>query len=143
VKELFDWLATHQVVLWWLAGLSALVFIGTLVAIPVMVLRMRPDYFIHDPPNESWQRQHPVVRNLLHVGKNALGVTLVLAGILLSLPLVPGQGIMTVFIGLSLVDFPGKRALELRLARQRPVLKAINWIRARADRPPLQLPPRG
>lgn len=143
MNALLDWLTAHQTLLWWLAGVSVLAFLGSLVAIPVMVVRMRPDYFLGDLPDDSWRRQHPVVRNLLRVAKNALGVTLVITGAVLSLPLVPGQGIVTVLLGLSLIDFPGKRSLELRLARQKPVLKAINWIRARADRPPLSLPPRG
>jgi len=58
------------------------------------------------------------------------------------MPLVPGQGILTILIGLSLLDFPGKRNLELKLIRLRTVRKAINWIRARAQQPPLELPPR-
>jgi hypothetical protein len=55
--------------------------------------------------------------------------------------LLPGQGILTLLIGISLLDFPGKRQLEKRIARERHVLKAINWIRAKAGRPPLEVPP--
>ncbi len=67
---------------------------------------------------------------------------MVLAGIVLAMPLVPGQGILTILIGLSLLDFPGKRKMELKLIRLRAVRRGINWIRARAQQPPLDLPPR-
>jgi hypothetical protein len=33
-------------------------------------------------------------------------------GIILALPGVPGQGILTVLIGVMLLEFPGKRRLE-------------------------------
>jgi hypothetical protein len=76
-----------------------------------------------------------VLRATLRAGKNAVGILLVLIGI----PLVPlpGQGLLTILAGLALVDFPGKRRLELRVVRQPGVLRAVNWLRSRAHRPPL------
>jgi hypothetical protein len=68
--------------------------------------------------------------------KNLFGAILVLAG--LSMLLLPGQGILTILVGLMFLDFPGKFAMERRLVRQRPVITAINWMRRRANRPPLQ-----
>jgi hypothetical protein len=141
MKTLLLWLDTHRGWLWWVAGASIVTFVVTLAAIPILVVRMEADYFMRSaPPPESWRRQHPAVRFVLRATKNTIGATLVLAGLVLSLPLIPGQGILTIMIGLSLLEFPGKRALELRLARQGPVRRAINWIRARARRPPLILP---
>ena len=58
----------------------------------------------------------------------------------LAMLVLPGQGVITILVGITLLNFPGKRRLELRIVRQRPVLLAINWIRARANRPPLVLP---
>jgi hypothetical protein len=135
---LLDWIGEHK---WWLLAFSAVTFLGTLVAIPVVVARMPSDYFMHrEPPADSWSGMHPAARTTLVVAKNALGLLLVLVGVLL-IPL-PGQGLLTIVVGVSLLDFPGKRQLELRLARQKPLLGAINWIRERAGRPPLELPPR-
>jgi hypothetical protein len=59
--------------------------------------------------------------------------------VLLSLPGVPGQGILTILIGVMLLDFPGKRRLERWLVRRPAVFKGINRIRARFDKPPLVL----
>jgi hypothetical protein len=70
--------------------------------------------------------------------KNLFGGVLVLAGV--AMLVLPGQGILTILVGLMFLDFPGKFALERRLARQPPVLRAINWIRARGGRKPLEMP---
>lgn len=137
------WIKEHPELVWWIAGVTVLSFVVTLAAIIVVVVRMPPDYFQHRvPPPESFRGRHPAVRTAARVLKNLAGVLLIVAGLVLSIPLIPGQGILTMFIGLTLLEFPGKRALELRLARQRPVLRALNWIRNTAGRPPLVLAPR-
>lgn len=136
-----DWLSSHPHALWWLAAFSAVSFFGTLAAIPLIVVRIRPDYFVErDPPALSWHGRHPAIRVLFHVGKTGVGVVLVMAGIVLSLPGVPGQGLLTVLIGLMLLDFPGKRRMELWLIQRKQISSAVNWIRAKAGRPPLELP---
>jgi hypothetical protein len=38
-----------------------------------------------------------------------------------------------------LLDFPGKREVERRVLKHRRVLSAINGLRARFDRPPLEM----
>lgn len=65
-----------------------------------------------------------------------LGSFLVLAGVVMLFT--PGQGVLTLLLGLSLVDFPGKRTLERRIVQRPTVLKLVNHMRAKADRPPLQ-----
>src|SRR5438128_1699646 len=74
------------------------------------------------------------------LGRNALVVILILLGVLLSVPGVPGQGLLMVLIGLMLVDFPGRRRVEKALARRPGILATVNRLRARFGRPPL-LPP--
>ena len=91
-------------------------------------------YFRDDAPATPWPRS-PVLRGLWKVAKNVLGLALVGLGLLLSLPGVPGQGILTVLIGLILLDFPGKRALERRLVTRPAVMHAIN-VCARASTAP-------
>jgi hypothetical protein len=114
---------------------ATLVTLGLAAAI---VLRLPPTYFVddgaHGERGGAWRTPRGLVRN-------ALGVVLVIVGLALSLPGIPGQGLLTVLIGLMLVDFPGRRRLEKSLARRPAVLAAANGIRARFDRPPLD-PPR-
>ncbi len=135
-----DWIQSNTTLLgWWVLALSIVMFVGGLVLMPVLIVRMSADYFLHPaPPAESWPRRHPALRISILVIKNVLGVVLLLAGLAM-LPL-PGPGIITILVAISLLNFPGKRSLELRIVRQGPVLQAINWIRARARRPPLVVP---
>jgi hypothetical protein len=63
---------------------------------------------------------------------------LILAGV--AMLVLPGQGILMILIGLMLMDIPGKRALERRLVQQPSVWQVMNWIRAKAHQPALQMP---
>jgi hypothetical protein len=136
-----DWLSGHRHALEWLVAFSLVSFFGTLAAIPVIVARIRPDYFVErEPPPRSWPGRHPAIRILFHAGKTGLGIVLVLLGIVLSLPGVPGQGLLTILIGLMLLEFPGKRRMELWLIRRKSIAAAVAWIRTKAGRPPLEIP---
>jgi len=70
--------------------------------------------------------------------KNVLGFVFIAAGIVMLF--LPGQGILTILIGLTLVSFPRKRALEISLIRRPSVLRAVNWIRRRSGKEPIILP---
>ncbi len=136
---MFAWLRGHETVLWWLGALSVVTFVGTLVALPLVVARLPPDYFTHaQRPVHRRHAQATGARLLGRLGKNLLGVLMVLVGV--AMLLLPGQGILTILIGLMLLDFPGKRGLERRLVQQPAVWRAINWMRAKAHQPALELP---
>ena len=123
----------------WLFGLSLLLFVGSLLTIPLLVARIRADYFLtSDRRADGWLGRHPASRMTARVIKNSLGVVLLLAG--LAMMVLPGQGIITVLVSLSLLEFPGKRALELRLIRQPSINRSINWMRKRSGRAPLIIP---
>jgi hypothetical protein len=79
------------------------------------------------------------LRLLARVGKNLAGLVLVLLGAVMALPGVPGQGFLTMIIGLTLLDFPGKLALERRLVSRPFVLRQLNALRRRFRRAPLAL----
>jgi hypothetical protein len=103
------------------------------------MVRIPADYFQKDRPRDLWSDRHPAVRFLGLFAKNVLGVLLVALGILMSIPGVPGQGILTILLGVMLLDFPGKSNLEHKLVSRPPVLKAINKLRHRFDKPSLVL----
>jgi hypothetical protein len=106
------WLYGHKAVLWWLGALSVVTFVGTLVALPLVVARLPPDYFTHAPrPGHRHHAQSSGSRVLWRLGKK-----------------------------LMLLDFPGKRRLERRLVQQPSVWRALNWMRAKAHQPALELP---
>jgi hypothetical protein len=99
------------------------------------VLRLPTDYF------RSSFTPKPAGNWFARFGKNIIGAILVVAGAIMAIPGVPGQGILTMLVGLMLIDFPGKRRMELRLVRRPAVLNALNVLRARFKKPPLQVDP--
>jgi hypothetical protein len=133
------WIGQNQTLLWWLSAASVFTFMATLFAIPLLVARMPVDYFSR-APIRGWPTRHPAVHILLVVMKNALGVVLLFGGVVMLV--IPGQGLLTILIGVMLLDFPGKRRLELWLFRRKPIHRAMDWIRARRHQPPLELPQR-
>jgi len=123
----------------WTAVLSVGLLVGSIALVVVLVVRWPVDQFRSDEPPPFWARRHPVIRGLGLAGKNLAGVLVVLLGIIMAVPGVPGQGTLLILTGLSLVDFPGKRRIERSLIRRPSVLKLINNLRARFQRPPLQV----
>jgi len=59
--------------------------------------------------------------------RNLAALVLLLAGV--AMLLLPGQGLLTIVLGIFIADFPGKRNLERRLVANRKVFDAINWVR--------------
>lgn len=123
---------------WLVLALLSIPFIGTLLFIPWAVVRIPPDYFrSRRRRREPWDDQPPLLRLCLVVLKNLLGVVLLLMGI--AMLVLPGQGVMTMLVGLLLVDFPGKFRVERWLVTRGPILRSINWLRRRRGKSPLEL----
>jgi hypothetical protein len=124
--------------MWWIAALSGVIFVGSLILVPWLVVRIPEDYFAKPRrPRTPFSDEHPLLRWTGLILKNILGVLLVVAGI--AMLLLPGQGLLTVAIGILLLDFPGKHKLERKVIRIGPVRISINWLRNKANVPPLLL----
>ena len=138
---MLDWVLDNKTLVTWLFIGSAVMFVGGLLLVPVFVVRMPADFFTRPRRRAArWSGRHPGVRILLFVVKNVVGALLVVLGI--AMLFIPGQGILTILVGVGFLEFPGKRRLELWLVRLPKVLDAINWLRRRRDHPPLELPPK-
>lgn len=138
MDTVLQWIGSHEVTLGILSAVSVLTFVGSLVAVPWLVVRMPADYFLHRRHFvDRWRSRHPLVRFALLILKNSCGVILVLTGI--AMLVLPGQGILTIIVGLICLDFPGKFSLEQHFARIHPVIRTMNWIRHKAHRPPLEV----
>ena len=122
-----------------IGALMILSFGLSLVVVVVVLVNIPKDFFRSDYEHHLFSDRHPVIRWVAIVGKNLLGVCLIGAGIVLSLPGVPGQGLLTILIGLILVDIPGKRSLEVKLISRPSILAAVNRLRQKYHRAPLQL----
>jgi hypothetical protein len=119
--------------------LSIVFFVGSLIAIPFILVRLPADFFDIRVPRPWMEDHHPVLRILGHLAKNIVGAIFLFAGFLMLF--LPGQGILTMLIGISMLDFPGKRKLEARMIGQPAVLHAINAMRKKYGKPPLIIAP--
>jgi len=128
--------------LWWLAGVSAVTFVGSLAVVPFLAARIPADYFSASRRGQTtWGRRHPVLRLAVMTAKNLLGLVLVAAGVVMLF--LPGQGLLTIFLGVVLMNFPGKYRLERYIVSRGPVLRGVNWIRRRAGVEELRVDPEG
>jgi hypothetical protein len=137
LSETLGLIALRQVVL--AVGLFVVTFAISLAAISFILVKLPSTYFQRSHDRNFWVDRHPTVRWAGLIGKNAIGILLVLLGILMSIPGVPGQGILTILLGIMLIDLPGKRELEYRILKRPSVLEKINSLRHRFRKPPLLL----
>ena len=129
---LFEWLKTYGVML---IGVSVASFVVSILFCTLVIAYLPADYFL---PNRQESRiKHPVLRICLKCLKNLFAVLLVIVGII-QIPL-PGQGVLTILIGIIISDVPGKRRLERRIISAPVVLATANGIRSRFKRPLLVL----
>lgn len=133
------WTGMH--LLWLSVGMFIVMLVGSLIVCAWVVVRIPADYFACHREGGMLNGKSPFLRWPLIILKNLMGVLLVLLGIALSLPGVPGQGVLTILLGVMLLDFPGKRSFERWLLTRRGVLKAVNKLRARYNKPPVYLEP--
>lgn len=125
------------------ALLSVLIFLITfgasLAIVSLVLVKLPATYFKKSSDRYFLANRPPLIRGLAIIGKNLLGVVLVVIGILLSLPGVPGQGMLTILLGVMLLDFPGKRRFEHWLVSRPKILQTINKLRHRFSKPALVL----
>ena len=124
-------------ILWTLGIFSAVSFVGSIIAIPIVVARLPVDHFVAPHEAADWV-ESDLRRRLWLVLKNVLGLLLVVGGLMMLV--LPGQGLLTILLGVALTDFPGKWRMMRALARRPGIMKALNWMRERAEKPPLLAP---
>jgi hypothetical protein len=127
-------LSTPNLILF--GAFAAVLAVGSTALALLVLVQLPATYFMH-PRRRFMQGNHPLLRASGILAKNLLGAVLIVAGIALALPGVPGPGTVTLLVGLALLDFPGKQTLERRFIRQPRVLAAVNALRRRFSAPPL------
>lgn len=120
-------------------GLFLLSLLLSFAAIGIVMVKIPANYFSTHYKQDFMPGSPWIVRWGAVIAKNIAGLLLILIGILLSLPGVPGQGILTILLGLIFIDIPGKRPIEARIIKRPTVLSAVNKLRAKYDKPPLEL----
>jgi hypothetical protein len=100
---------------------------ASLVLVPRFLAKLPADY-LRSEAGQTLSMPMRVLRNLL-------GMVLVLLGV--AMLLLPGQGLLTLLVGVLLVDFPGKHRLVVRLLSRPKVLALVNKLRGHRGSPPL------
>jgi putative transmembrane protein PGPGW len=137
---MFEWIGLPASALWWIAIASAALFLLALLLTPLMVTRIPVDYFAHPHRSDAaYPRNHLWFRWIWLILKNVLGYFFLFFGLLMLV--LPGQGILTILIAFTLLDFPGKFRLQRWIVTRKGVLSSINWVRQRMGGEPLQLEP--
>ncbi len=123
--------------------IGAAIFLGSfflnLAIVSVILVKLPADHFNKNRKTKFWSGSHPALNAAKVIGKNIIGVLLVALGVVLSLPGVPGQGLITILLGIMLIDFPGRDRLEQKLLSRPAIVKTINRLRERFGKPPLEL----
>ena len=114
-------------------------FAGSLGLVSFMLVRLPATYFHSSHDRAFLVDRHRAVRWSGMLMKNLIGGLLIVLGIIMSVPGVPGQGILTILLGLMLLDVPGKRRWEQKLVKRPKVLQTINQLRGKFGKPPLVL----
>ncbi len=123
----------------WLAGLSLGTFFLSLLFIPYIVGKLAPDCFVKLGKKAKRPRPPLTVGSLiLLVARNVIGLALLLAG--LAMLVLPGQGILTILLGVVLLSFPGKLALLTWLIFLPGVRRSLDWLRQKRGKPPFVWP---
>lgn len=114
-------------------------FLINLGIVSLILVKLPADHFSKNRKTKFWSGANPALHAAKVIGKNVVGVFLVLLGIVLSLPGVPGQGLLTILLGIMLLDFPGRERLEQKLLSKPSIVNTINRLRGRFGKPPLVL----
>jgi Na+/H+ antiporter NhaD/arsenite permease-like protein len=127
ISTLSSWLS-HPALDWSLGIFSILALLASVVLVPRFLAKLPPDYLRGHDQAEPTSMPRRILRNVL-------GVVLVLLGV--AMLVLPGQGLLTLLVGLLLVDFPGRRQLIHRVLGRPKVLALVNKLRAHRNAPPL------
>lgn len=136
ISQLSTFLSAHDGLLLILGVFSLAAFAVTLAIVPWLVARLPADYFKNRHRSSAFAgKLHPALLIPAIFLKNCLGLLVLISGIIMLL--IPGQGLLTMLIGVLLMDFPGKFRFERWLVQKKVVLNSINWLRKRRGKAPL------
>ncbi|MCA8952971.1 MAG: hypothetical protein KDE27_25900 [Planctomycetes bacterium] len=133
-QRLWDFFASPPV-FWTMFGVGIGTIVLAVVLLPLVVVRLDADYFVATPKQLASHRTFG--RWLFLIARNLVGSVLVLVGLILLL--LPGQGLLMIFGGLLMMDFPGKRRLELAIVRRPAILKLLNGMRTKRGHAPFEV----
>ena len=136
IESITEFVSSYKVYILWLATISLFVFIFSLISIKWLVALIPTNYFIKKNMVKS-KKSYSFIWLISIIVKNLIGYTLILGGLLMLV--LPGQGLFTILMGLVLSNYPGKYNIERRFISIPSVLRTVNWLRKKSNKPPLEI----
>ena len=136
LNSLLEIFEAYRSLIIWFGSISLFIFLFSLLTIKWLVALIPEDYFINRKISKV-RSNNPALWYIVLIVKNMIGYSLVLGGIMMLF--LPGQGVFTIIIGLMLSNYPGKYAIEKKFIAIPSILKSINWLRNKSNKPPLNL----
>ena len=133
---LFEIIVPYKNLIIWLGLISMVIFFFSLLSIKWLVGMIPEDYFIRNGASKT-KSSNPVLWYFVLIFKNLFGYTLIFGGIMMLI--LPGQGLFTIIIGLLLSNYPGKYKIEKKVIAIPSVLRSINWLRKKTNKPPIKI----
>jgi hypothetical protein len=121
-------------------ALSIIGTVGGIVTFGIVLVKLPAGYFVDCADGQRVLNAHPLLRRTRVVLKNVLGAVLVALGVIMSVPAIPGLGIITIAVGLMLLDFAEKRRWARWVISRPPILRAVNGLRSKYGKPSFSLP---
>ena len=141
-NSIVAWLMSYSSILIGLGGLSVLILVFSIAGMGWFIAQIPEDYFIHDKRQaRHWNKYSSQARIAIIIFKNIFGGIMLVGGLFLLV--LPGQGLLTMIIGLLLIDYPGKFQLEQKIISIPSIFRSLNWFRAKARKPNLLHPRQG
>jgi len=136
LNSLLEIFEAYRSLIIWFGSISLFIFLFSLLTIKWLVALIPEDYFINRKISKV-RSNNSALWYIVLIVKNMIGYSLVLGGIMMLV--LPGQGVFTIIIGLMLSNYPGKYAIEKKFIAIPSILKSINWLRNKSNKPPLNL----
>jgi membrane protein implicated in regulation of membrane protease activity len=128
-------LGTLDVVRLLLVSLGTMLLSFAVSALLLVLLPARCLTVESRPPSPGWRAA------MFRGSRNAFGMAVFVAGVVLSLPGIPFPGLPVALVGLACVDLPLRRRLQRKVLKRYVLMKRINRLRGRFGREPLELDP--
>lgn len=121
--------------------LSTASAVAYFIVISYIITQIDKDYFLRKKMADAntiepsyFTAMNSSVTLLIKISKIIIGICLLAVGLVMLV--LPGQGLITVLIGLSLLPFPGKNKIEQSILSRKAVRSTLNWIRIKANKEP-------
>jgi hypothetical protein len=135
MNRMIEMVVQYPSLLAWVTVVSVAGVVFGLLGVSRLVCWLPSNYFMGFEDSKNLPR---LFRPQIQIFKNLEGGTLVCLGLVMLI--MPGQGLLTLFLGLAIMDFPGKRKVIRFLIRLKTIQNSLNWIRRKKKRPPFMFP---